>query len=167
MRNTTKSNNTFIQIPPPPTEEINNRPYDLLVLELTQASRYLSDKAGKSQDSTEATTSSLLERTSTILSSGDMNAPSLVFRANTGRRPKEEKYLREAYKWNIINDSVKWYDLLSTVVLFSAVIIIIIIVTILVVRSTFLSTRNPFTYSRTCLTISMLIRVSPFFRNLF
>jgi len=150
----------------------------VVVLELTQASRYLSDKAGKSQDSTEATTSSLLERTSTILSSGDMNAPSLVFRANTGRRPKEEKYLREAYKWNIINDSVKWYDPLSTVVLFSAIIIIIIIiiiifiiiiiiiiiVTILVVRST---TRNPFTYSRTCLAISMLIRVSPFFSNLF
>ena len=69
---------------------------NLLVLVFIHASRYLSDKAGKSHDSTHATTSSLLESTSTILSSGDMKAPSLVFKASTGRRPKDEKYLREA-----------------------------------------------------------------------
>lgn len=66
------------------------------MLQLMQASLYLSDKAGKFHDSTEVRTSSLLERTSTILSSGDMKAPSLVFKANTGRRPKDEKYRREA-----------------------------------------------------------------------
>ena len=64
---------------------------------LRHASRYLSDNAGKSQDSTDATTSSLLESTSAILSSADKKAPSLVFRANTGRRPEEEKYLRAAF----------------------------------------------------------------------
>jgi len=69
-------------------------------LELAHASRYLSDRAGKSQDSTDAMTSSLFDSTSEILSSTDRKAPSLVFKANTGRRPKDEKYLRAAFKVN-------------------------------------------------------------------
>lgn len=72
----------------------------LLVFVLIHASRYLSDRAGKSQDSTDAMTSSLLDSTSEILSSTDKKAPSLVFKASTGRRPKEEKYLRAAFKAN-------------------------------------------------------------------
>lgn len=68
------------------------------MLVLRHASWYLSDNAGKSQDSTDAITSSLLESTSVILSSTDKKAPSFVFRAKTGRRPEEEKYLREAFE---------------------------------------------------------------------
>lgn len=70
------------------------------MLVLVHASRYLSDNAGKSQDSTDAMTSSLLDSTSEILSSADKKAPSLVFKANTGRRPKEEKYRRAAFNVN-------------------------------------------------------------------
>lgn len=79
------------------------------MLVLVHASRYLSDKAGKSHDSTDAITSSLLDSTSEILSSTDKKAPSLVFNASTGRRPKEEKYLRAAFNEKKTKTKNKWW----------------------------------------------------------